>query len=130
MSSFNVSSLASNSVLSMTQQNSISRKSSLASSLLPSNEDSVFSGVSLTDYSSLRNGSYGKLLKTYYSKARAEASEAADSAKASDSSSSSSSRLTSYEAKGTLDKLLSTYDASGESKKTEEVAGTGLDTTV
>ncbi|MCR5303399.1 MAG: hypothetical protein K6E33_02460 [Lachnospiraceae bacterium] len=133
MSSMNVSSLASNSALSMSQSNSISQKSSLASALLPSTEDSMFGGYSLSDYASIKNGSYGKLMSKYYAKVKAEAASESDSADGSSSSSeasSSSVSLTSYEANGTLDKLLSTYDSSGAAATTEEVTGTEYDTTV
>ena len=129
MSSMNVSKLASNSVLSVRQQNSISQKSSLANSLLPTVDDSsLFGGYSIADYASIKNGSYGKLMTRYYAKTKAETGSVSE--KASDSGRTSSDNLTKYEKNGTLDKLLSTYNASGASAKTEEVKGTELNTAV
>lgn len=127
----NVSKLASNSVLSMRQQNSISQKSSMANSLLPAADDSsLFGSFSVSDYASLKNGSYGKLVSKYYAKGKTEASSASEKTSDSSKASSDSARLTKYEQNGTLEKLLSTYDSSGASAKTEEVKGTELNTAV
>lgn len=58
------------------------------SSLLGGGSSSSDSGVSsiLADYASIKNGSYGKLMKSYYAKAKAEAEDEESSSSAASSS--------------------------------------------
>lgn len=58
------------------------------SSLLGGGSSSSDSGVSsiLADYASIKNGSYGKLMKSYYAKAKAEAEDEESSSSAANSS--------------------------------------------
>ena len=131
------------SYLSFGQQNAINMRASAANAMfgsLPATQNNMLGNYTLSDYSSLKNGSYGKLLKAVYAKEKAESEGTSSSRKANDPK---TVEKTSYEKSGKLEKLLSTYKeeekeddstkaiySSDGSKTAENNTGSGLDASV
>lgn len=131
MSNVSIGSIASSSLLNYSQQSALSSKSATANALLGSlniDDSNVAASISLSDYSQIKSGSYGKLLSAYYSKLESQSSSTSD--KTDTTSTTEESKKTSYEnnSSNVLESVLSTYKADGSVSK--DSTGSNLDTTV
>ncbi len=95
-------------------------------SSLPGYKNSVNANISslsslLSDYSSIKSGSYGKLMKAYYS----EVATSKTTAEADSSSKTSESKATEEEEKeeSSVSKLASSYTSSGTATKNSYASG-------
>ena len=122
----------SSSQLSFSAQSSINSRASMASSIfgsLSSSQSSFLGNYSLADYKSIKNGSYGKIVKATYAKKNAASKVSSNSSSGTTSGTTGTTRtLTSYEKNGSLDKLLSTYKDSAAATTGTAASTTGTDT--
>ena len=133
MSNMQIGSIASSSMLNYRQQSALSAKSSTANALLGSlniNDSNIAASISLSDYSQIKNGSYGKLISAYYSKLQSQADSTTSKTDTSDKNTTEETTKTSYEksSSNALESVLSTYKPDGTASK--ESTGSNLDTTV
>ena len=123
-----VMSTISSSYLSFSAQSSINSRASMASSIfgsLSSSQSSFLGYYSLADYKSIKNGSYGKIVKATYAKENAASKVSSNSTSGTTSATTGTARtLTSYEKNSSLDKLLSTYKDSAATAATGTTAST------
>ena len=71
MSNMNIGSIANSNMLNYRQQSALSTKSATANALFGSlniDDSNIAASISLSDYSQIKSGSYGKLLNSYYKK--------------------------------------------------------------
>jgi hypothetical protein len=104
------------SLLSFRTQNSINNRAAMANSLfgsLNTGQNNLLGNYSFADLSSIRNGSYAKLVKAAYS---AEGVGKTSSDKKKETTDKTTRSMTGYEKSGALDKLLSTYKTDSTSK--------------